>query len=148
MKLSKRSRYGITALIDLSVNSRNGHVALNSIAERNEISPQYLEQVFAGLRRHGIVKSIKGAQGGYLLNEPADKITIGEIINALDGTYKIEEDTSDNGEDRSVMEQVIQTDVIDQINEQLDNVLLNITLAELEKDYLEYNEYNEQMYYI
>ena len=67
MKFSKKSRYGLTSLIDLSVHSKNGHVALNSIAERNDISPQYLEQVFAALRRAGIVKSIKGPQGGYLL---------------------------------------------------------------------------------
>lgn len=84
MKLSKKSRYGITALIDLSINSKSGHVSLSSIAERNDISPQYLEQVFAGLRRYGIVKSIKGAQGGYLLNKPAEKIAVGEIIEALD----------------------------------------------------------------
>ena len=56
MKLSKKSRYGIISLIDLSINSKNGHVKLSSIAERNDISLQYLEQVFAGLRRHGIIK--------------------------------------------------------------------------------------------
>ena len=64
MKFSKKSRYGLISLIDLSVHAKNGHVALNSIAERNDISPQYLEQVFAALRRAGIVKSIKGPQGG------------------------------------------------------------------------------------
>lgn len=74
MKFSKKSRYGLTSLIDLSVHSKNGHVALNSIAERNDISPQYLEQVFAALRRAGIVKSIKGPQGGYLLNHRQRKL--------------------------------------------------------------------------
>ena len=68
MKLSMKSRYGLRALIDLSVNSKNEQVALGSIAERNNISPQYLEQVFASLRKAGIVKSIKGSQGGYFLN--------------------------------------------------------------------------------
>lgn len=148
MKLSKKSRYGITALIDLSIHSKNGHVALNSIAERHQISPQYLEQVFASLRRNGIVKSIKGAQGGYLLNVPADNITVGEIIDALDGTYKIEEESVSGLENNSADEQVIQKAVIDKINEQLDRVLLNITLADLENEYLEYNEYDEHMYYI
>ena len=85
MKFSKKSRYGLISLIDLSVHAKNGHVALNSIAERNDISPQYLEQVFAALRRAGIVKSIKGPQGGYLLNHPAEKITVAEILEALDG---------------------------------------------------------------
>ncbi|MDD6208572.1 MAG: Rrf2 family transcriptional regulator, partial [Clostridiales bacterium] len=51
MKLSKKSRYGLTALVDLSIHSKNERVALNSIAERNNISPQYLEQVFGSLRR-------------------------------------------------------------------------------------------------
>ena len=74
MKLSMKSRYGLRALIDLSVNSKNEQVALGGIAERNNISPQYLEQVFASLRKAGIVKSIKGSQGGYFLNKPADFI--------------------------------------------------------------------------
>ena len=75
MKLSMKSRYGLRALIDLSVNSKNEQVALGGIAERNNISPQYLEQVFASLRKAGIVKSIKGSQGGYFLNKPAEQIT-------------------------------------------------------------------------
>ena len=148
MKLSKKSRYGITALIDLSINSKSGHVSLSRIAERNDISPQYLEQVFAGLRRYGIVKSIKGAQGGYLLNKPAEKIAVGEIIEALDGTYRIEDDVTGNEEEERVADRIIKESVIDIINDQLDNVLLNITLADLEKDYLEYNATDDQMYYI
>lgn len=119
MKLSKKSRYGITALIDLSINSKSGHVSLSSIAERNDISPQYLEQVFAGLRRYGIVKSIKGAQGGYLLNKPAEKIAVGEIIEALDGTYRIEDDVTGNEEEERVADRIIQESVIDIINDQL-----------------------------
>ena len=63
MKFSKKSRYGLTSLIDLTVHSKNGHVALNSIAERNDISPQYLEQVFAALRRAGIVKKYQRTTG-------------------------------------------------------------------------------------
>lgn len=70
MKLSMKSRYGLRALIDLTINSKTEQVALNSIAERNKISPQYLEQVFASLRKAGIVKSIKGSQGGYFLSRP------------------------------------------------------------------------------
>ena len=58
MNLSKKSRYGLTALIDLSIHSTKGHVSLISIAERNGISPQYLEHIFASLRRAGIIKSI------------------------------------------------------------------------------------------
>ena len=145
MKLSKKSRYGIIALIDLSINSKNGHVKLSSIAERNDISLQYLEQVFAGLRRHGIIKSIKGAQGGYLLNQSAKDITVASIIEALDGTYKIEKEYEGQG---NIVEQVIEESVIDKVNEKLDEVLLNISLEDLEKDYLESNDFSQYMYYI
>lgn len=145
MKLSKKSRYGIISLIDLSINSKNGHVKLSSIAERNDISLQYLEQVFAGLRRHGIIKSIKGAQGGYLLNQSAKDITVASIIEALDGTYKIEKEYEGQG---NIAEQVIEESVIDKANEKLDEVLLNISLEDLEKDYLQSNDFSQYMYYI
>ena len=97
MILSKKSRYGLRALVDLSVNSKTEHMALNSIAERNGISAQYLEQVFAALRRAGIVKSIKGPQGGYLLSRPAGEITVSEIVLALDGSYFVEDEESPSG---------------------------------------------------
>ena len=144
MKFSKKSRYGLTSLIDLSVHSKNGHVALNSIAERNDISPQYLEQVFAALRRAGIVKSIKGPQGGYLLNHPAEKITVAEILEALDGTYHIADEESDC----KGIAAAIQTRVIDEVNRQLDQILINLTLADLVKEYQEFEKYDESMYYI
>ena len=147
MKFSKKSRYGLISLIDLSVHAKNGHVALNSIAERNDISPQYLEQVFAALRRAGIVKSIKGPQGGYLLNHPAEKITVAEILEALDGTYHIaDEDTTESA--RKGIAVAIQTRVIDEVNHRLDELLMNLTLADLVKDYQEFEKYDESMYYI
>ena len=92
MKLSMKSRYGLRALIDLTINSKTEQVALNSIAERNKISPQYLEQVFASLRKAGIVKSIKGSQGGYFLSRPPQEITVSSIIEALEGDYRIEDE--------------------------------------------------------
>ena len=86
MNLSKKSRYGITALIDLAEYDRNQCVQLSSIAERNKISVKYLEQIFSGLRRAGLVKSIKGPQGGYLLAKSPESITVADVIYALDGS--------------------------------------------------------------
>ena len=148
MKISKKSRYGITALIDLAIYSNEGHVALSSIAERNGISLQYLEQVFASLRRAEIIKSIKGAQGGYLLKKSAKMITVAEIIEALDGSYHVEDEYSGENMDNQAMAITIQTGVIDKVNEKLDQVLLNVTLEDLVIDYRSNNEFNEQMYYI
>lgn len=148
MKLSKRSRYGLRALIDLTVNSQNEHMALSSIAERNEISPQYLEQVFASLRRAGIVKSIKGPQGGYLLNREPEEIPVSEILEVLDGTYWVEEeDVREDSSCRGISD-VIQKLVIDEVNRKLDTVLRNLTLEDLKKEYTEYNQYSQHMYYI
>ena len=148
MKLSKKSRYGLTALIDLSVNSKQEHVALSSIAERNGISPQYLEQVFAALRRAGIIKSIKGAQGGYLSNDDPENITVASILEALDGTYRIEDEESPKNSDNPGIAITIQNVLINKINEQMDEILENLTLADLEKNYIDYSEYNQNMYYI
>lgn len=143
MKLSKKSRYGIAALIDLAIYQKEGRVALNNIAERNKISLQYLEQVFAALRRNKIVKSIKGAQGGYLLAKDIKDITVAEIIEALDGTYKIEDE-----EGESVASHIIQDKIVDRVNDNLDEILTNITLRDLLEAHGEYIEYNQNMYYI
>jgi Rrf2 family protein len=148
MKFSRKSRYGLRALIDLSVNSKTEHVSLNSIAKRNSISPQYLEQIFAGLRRAGIVKSIKGFQGGYLLNRKPSEITVAQVMEALDGNYHLEAESSPDGSSSQGTSITIQKLVIDEMNEKMDDILQNITLADLEKDYVDNDGYNQDMYYI
>ena len=147
MKFSRKSRYGLIALIDLAVNSKTEHVSLCSIAKRNDISPQYLEQIFAVLRRAGIIKSVKGSQGGYMLNHRPEEITAAQVLEALDGNYHIEE-VSSEGSSCQGISTAIQTMVIDEVNHKLDDVLQNVTLADLEKCYLENEEYNQNMYYI
>lgn len=148
MILSKKSRYGLRALLDLSVNSKTEHMALNSIAERNGISAQYLEQVFAALRRAGIVKSIKGPQGGYLLNRPAGEITVSEIVLALDGSYFVEDEESPAGCSVYGVTETLQKMIIDPVNKNLDEVLKNITLEDLERDFTENGGQAQDMYYI
>lgn len=147
MKFSKKSRYGVTALIDLAIHSGEEQVALNSIAERNDISPQYLEQVFAGLRRAGIVRSIKGPQGGYFLGYPADHITVADILIALEGSYHIEdEDVSKN--DGTDIPSTIQELIVDRVNRELDEVLTKVTLEDLKENYEARQFVAQDMYYI
>ena len=69
MKISTKGRYGLRAMVDLAVSSVNEQVPLSTIAENQNISVSYLEQVFSTLRKAGLVKSIKGAQGGYILGD-------------------------------------------------------------------------------
>lgn len=148
MKISKKCRYGLRALIDLSANSGNEYMVLGNIAERNGISPQYLEQVFASLRRAGIVKGIKGSQGGYRLNIDPKELTVSEILEVLDGSYQIEEEELPEDNHGRGIAVSIQNLVIDKINIQLEQLLKNITLDDLRKNYLDHKEYNENMYYI
>lgn len=148
MKFSKKSRYGLRALIDLSINSETEQVSLCSIAQRNHISLQYLEQVFASLRRAGIVKSIKGPQGGYLLNYDPKEITIAHIIKVLEGTYYIEDEEIDDENENKGISLTIQKLVVDKVNEELDHILEGVTLAQLKEDYQDYFHYNQDMYYI
>ena len=149
MNFSKKSRYGLRALIDLSVYSKESHVALGkAIAERNSISPQYLEQVFAALRKAGIIKSVKGPQGGYLLAKPATKISVAEILRALEGDYLIEEEDVEGAENGRAAAQAVQSEVIERLNRGLQDILENLFLSDLEQKYQEYSEYSQDMYYI
>ena len=86
MKLSTTTRYGIRALADLCIQPECGEkpIAVSDIARRQDIPVNYLEQLFARLRRGNILKSVRGAQGGYLLARPADEISLAEIINTLE----------------------------------------------------------------
>ena len=149
MNLSKKSRYGITALIDLAVYARNQCVQLSSIAERNKISVKYLEQIFSGLRRAGLVKSIKGPQGGYLLAKSPESITVADVIYALDGSYLLEDERSVvSGADEKGISTAIQKLLIEQMNDQTDKLLKQLTLKTLVDSSLEYSLSGQEMYYI
>lgn len=85
MKLSTKGRYGLRALIDLALHSEEGPAPISSVATRQGISESYLEQLFAKLRKAGLVQSIRGAQGGYQLAKKASEISVGDILRALEG---------------------------------------------------------------
>ena len=88
MKLSTKGRYGLRALIDLAVYSEESAVSISSIAAREQISESYLEQLVAKLRKAGLVTSIRGAGGGYKLARPAQEISVGDILRALEGNLE------------------------------------------------------------
>ncbi|MAH83784.1 MAG: Rrf2 family transcriptional regulator [Rhodospirillaceae bacterium TMED8] len=84
MKLSTKGRYAVMAMVDLAKESVGEPVALADVAERQEISLSYLEQLFGKLRRSGLVQSVRGATGGYLLARKASETPICDIILAVD----------------------------------------------------------------
>lgn len=84
MRLTTKGRFAVTAMLDLAMNAQQHAVKLNAISERQNISLSYLEQLFSKLRRAGLVESIRGPGGGYILGKPADAINIAQIIEAAE----------------------------------------------------------------
>jgi Rrf2 family protein len=85
MKISTRGRYGLRAMVDLAIYSANEPVSIHSIAERQQISDSYLEQLIGKLKRAGLVSSVRGATGGYQLAKKPEEISAGDILRVLEG---------------------------------------------------------------
>ena len=89
MKLSTRTRYGLRAILELAMNIGTEPLQLKVIAQRQDISAKYLEQLMAGLKSAGLVRSIRGARGGYILAKPPNQIKLSDVFSALEGTSAI-----------------------------------------------------------
>lgn len=85
MKLSTKGRYATRAMFDVALHYHEATVVLRDIAERQQISMHYLEQLFVRLRAAGLVKSTRGAEGGFALTKPPSQIKLSEIVEALEG---------------------------------------------------------------
>ena len=84
MRLTAKGRYAVTAMLDLAVHDQSGPISLADISDRQGISLSYLEQLFAKLRRHDLVESVRGPGGGYRLSRPADAIFVAQIVDSVD----------------------------------------------------------------
>ena len=88
MKLSTKGRYGLRALIDLAQYSKDAPVSIMSISARQDISERYLEQLMSMLKKAGLVKSVRGAAGGYILAKDVKDISVGDVLRALEGSLE------------------------------------------------------------
>ncbi|GAB6054075.1 Rrf2 family transcriptional regulator [Magnetospira thiophila] len=88
MRLSTKGRYAVMAMVDLAFHNKGNPVPLADIADRQEISLSYLEQLFGRLRKGGLVKSVRGPGGGYLLSRSAHDVRVFDIIMAVDEPIK------------------------------------------------------------
>lgn len=93
MLISTRGRYGVKAVLDLASQTGDVPVSIKAIAERQGLPEAYLEQLMAPLRKAGIVRSVRGAQGGYLLARTPASLTVAQIVEALEGPLEISECT-------------------------------------------------------
>ncbi len=133
MKLSTRGRYGLRALVDLAANAGEGTASLVQTARRQKLSLNYLEQVFASLRRAGIVTTVKGAGGGYALARDMDEITVKEVIEALEGEISIADEAAGVQEDE--VQSAIRSLLWDEIDRQVEKLLAGRTLGSLVREY-------------
>ena len=136
MKLSTKSRYGLRALFDIAYNSGNLPAQVQDISRRQNISPRYLEQIFQGLKKAGILKSKRGPQGGYYLGRSPDEITVSEIISATEGGIALVDCVAPSGKrkkscssDGSCVTQPIWQEASERLNEYFGSLTLK-TLCE------------------
>jgi Rrf2 family iron-sulfur cluster assembly transcriptional regulator len=128
MKLSTKGRYAVTAMMDLAIHDRIGPVTLSDISNCQGISLSYLEQLFAKLRKAGLVEGVRGPGGGYRLAKRADQISIANIIMAVDESVDV---TRCKGhKDCQQGERCLTHELWDDLSQQLHEFLDGITLAQ------------------
>jgi Rrf2 family cysteine metabolism transcriptional repressor len=148
VKLSTKGRYGVKAMFDLAQNYGSGPIPLNNIAQRNNISEHYLEQLIAVLRKSGLVKSVRGSQGGYTLSRSPETITIGDIIRVLEGPIApVDCVSEDEPEHCDNADFCITRNIWAKVRDSVSQVLDSITLADMVEDAKKLQE-DSYMYYI
>jgi Rrf2 family transcriptional regulator, cysteine metabolism repressor len=149
MKISTKGIYGLEALLDLAIHSDGEHINIKSIADRQGIPEKYLEQIFGTLKKGGIIKSVRGAQGGYFLGTEADQITVRQILNTLEGPLSPVACVSEGQEGTCNRYDFCVTRIFwRRMMEELNRVTDAVTLADLVECYQKDNTENNIEYYI
>ncbi|MGL4606328.1 MAG: RrF2 family transcriptional regulator [Eubacteriaceae bacterium] len=136
MKISTKGRYALRLMLELGVNNSGEYIPIRKIAQNQEISEKYLEQIITLLSRAGFVRSVRGAQGGYQLAKDPKEYTVGMILRLMEGELSpvacLDDPQSCNRSDRCVT-----VEVWEQLKKAIDHVVDNITLEDLVKRYYE-----------
>jgi Rrf2 family protein len=143
VKLSTKGRYGVKAMVDLAIHYGEEPSSIKSISERQHISEYYLEQLFSPLRKANIIKSIRGAQGGYILSREPKDITVADIMTVLEGPIGISECIEQDGETSCNNIDCCATRLLwSRIKESIDSVMESTTLQDMVDDYnkMKYNK--------
>lgn len=130
MKLSTKGRYGLRAAVALAMYAKDKPVSISTIAAREELSESYLEQLFAKLKKAGLVHSIRGTNGGYQLSRPAEDISVGDVLRALEGNMVIV-DCPDSESQCAKYGSCVTKYVWKRINNSINDTMDAITLEEL-----------------
>ncbi len=130
MKISTKGRYALRLMLDLAIHNTGEYITIKSISARQEISDKYLEQIITQLSKAGYVKSTRGAQGGYRLAKSPEEYTVGSILRLIEGSLAPVACLDDD----SICTRGTQCATLDvwvQLNDAINNVVDNITLADL-----------------
>ena len=130
MKISTKGRYALRLMLDIALESGQQPVSLRDVAQRQEISDKYLEQIVTPLSRAGLVRSIRGAGGGYLLTRSPEEYTVGEILRVLEGSLAPVSGAEEPHCCKRA-EQCVTVEVWAQIQAAVSSVVDHITLADL-----------------
>ncbi len=130
MKLSTRTRYGIRAILELAQNEGRGPLQVKTIAQHQDISVKYLEQLMTMLRSTGFVRSIRGSKGGYMLAKAPDQIKLSDVFDCLEGHVTTVECVEDKNYCARAAD-CIARQVWAQVQDAIKNVLQSITLQDL-----------------
>ena len=131
MKLSTRTRYGLRAILELAQNQGAGPLQVKVIAQRQAISIKYLEQLMAILKSAGLVRSIRGSKGGYILAKTANQIKLSDVFRCLEGPSAITVECLDNEDYCARVADCVTRQVWAQVQDAIMNVLESMTLKDL-----------------
>jgi len=132
MRLSTKSRYAVTSLLDLVMHSDQGPVSLADISVRQGISLSYLEQLFAKMRRNKLVVSTRGPGGGYSLGGSPEQVCIADVINAVDEEMQVADKDINNAS--STYEPCLTVQLWEELSAEIENYLTTISLADMMKN--------------
>ena len=136
MRLSTRGQYGVRALVQLAANYNDGALSLREVSKNEGISYQYLEQIFLDLKREGLVKSVRGARGGFILAKEPEQITVGDIIRVLEGPIgPVDCVKEEDGKDCERSTICVSRNVWKKLRDRMTEVLDEFTLKDLSADF-------------
>lgn len=143
MKLSTKGRYGVKAMVDLAINYGEAPVSIKTISKRQNISEYYLEQLFSPLRKAKLIRSIRGAQGGYVLNKAPKEIRVSDIMYILEGPIEIADCI--DGVACNNVECCATRMLWKRIKESIDEVMEGVTLQDIVDDYKKIQDKNQKL---
>ena len=131
MKISTKGRYALRLMLDLATYNTGEPVSIKDIAKRQQISEKYLEQIIALLNKAGFVRSIRGAQGGYMLKKEPKDYTVGMSLRQTEGDLAPVSCVGDEGMECDRRAECVTVRIYEKINDAINGVVDSITLADL-----------------